>query len=94
MYNVKASKDIRRGEVITVMSNCGEDVITDDIKLVFKVLDCDNDGFLNKVEFATGLNMVTSFTAKELDDWFSRADFDRDGKIGLNDFVTFVTTYR
>eukprot|EP00092_Neocalanus_flemingeri_P017106 GFUD01018501.1.p1 GENE.GFUD01018501.1~~GFUD01018501.1.p1 ORF type:complete len:282 (-),score=76.08 GFUD01018501.1:43-888(-) len=101
VFEVKASSKILRGEEVTVGKNfikdCGiepENVNAEDVKVVFKALDCDGDGYLNKTEFVNALNLIKLFNKEEADDLFIKADYDCDGRVGFYDFLKFVRKYK
>jgi len=63
-------------------------------ELAFKALDRDGDGYLSMNDFGLALNLIGRFGSEEVKSWFTSADYDCDGKIGLDDFCRFVTEYK
>jgi len=63
-------------------------------ELAFKALDRDGDGYLSMNDFGLALNLICRFGSEEVKIWFTNADYDCDGKIGLDDFCRFVTEYK
>eukprot|EP00092_Neocalanus_flemingeri_P040570 GFUD01044176.1.p1 GENE.GFUD01044176.1~~GFUD01044176.1.p1 ORF type:complete len:277 (-),score=71.74 GFUD01044176.1:40-870(-) len=96
VFEVKASSKVLRGEEVTIGKNLiePENVLAEDVKVVFKAIDCDGDGYLNKTEFVNALNLIKLFNKEEADDLFIKADYDCDGRVGFYDFLKFVRKYK
>ena len=59
------------------------------IKKVFRAIDKNSNGSLTKLDVLNGYQKVyKDFTMKQVDEIFSRIDFDGNGVITISEFIT------